>query len=110
MSDHRRAPRKALIVEFHAKDADGAGELLFETIDLSTGGAFLRSELLLEQDEAFSVEFRVPGVNRLMKAQAKVAWVRRFPEPGQEPGMGVQFLDMSEADQRILGAYLDVLP
>ena len=110
MDKQRRAPRKSLTVEFHAKDADGAGELLFETLDLSIGGAFLRSELLLEQDEAFSVEFRVPGVNRLMRAQAKVAWVRRFPDPGQEPGMGVQFLDMSEADQRVLSAYLNVLP
>jgi uncharacterized protein (TIGR02266 family) len=110
MNEHRRASRKSLTVEFHAQDAEGAGELLFEGIDLSVGGAFIRSELLLEQDETLSVEFRVPGVNRLMRAEARVAWVRRFPEPGQEPGMGVQFLNMSEADRRVLEAYLAVLP
>jgi uncharacterized protein (TIGR02266 family) len=110
MNEHRRGLRKTLRVDFSAQDAQGAGELLFETLDLSVGGAFLHSELLLEQDETFSVEFRVPGVNRLMRAQARVAWVRRFPEPGQEPGMGVQFLDMSEGDQRVLEAYLKVLP
>jgi hypothetical protein len=65
---------------------------------------------LLEQDEALALEFRVPGVPRVMKAQARVAWVRRFPEPNEVPGMGVSFLDLSEADRRVLATYLQLLP
>ena len=106
----RRSPRKSLTVEFRGKDAQGSGELLFEGIDLSVGGAFLKSPLLLEEDETFSLEFRVPGVARLLRAQARVAWVRRFPDAGEAPGMGVAFLGMSEADRKVLDAYLRVLP
>lgn len=109
-ADQRRSPRRALTVEFRGRDALGSGELSFEGADLSTGGAFLKSALLLEQDEALALEFRVPGVPRLMRAQAKVAWVRRFPDPGQPPGMGVAFLDMTEADRRVLARYLHLLP
>lgn len=108
--EQRRSPRKALAVEFRGRDALGAGELLFEGADLSVGGAFLKSALLLEQDEALSLEFRVPGVARILRAQARVAWVRRFPEANEPPGMGVSFLDLSEADQRVLAIYLKLIP
>ena len=106
----RRSPRKRLTVEYRGKDAAGSGELSFEGSDLSVGGSFLKSALLLEEDETLSLEFRVPGVARLLKAQARVAWGRRFPEAGESPGMGVAFLGMSEADRRVLEAYLALVP
>ncbi|MBX5483576.1 MAG: PilZ domain-containing protein [Myxococcaceae bacterium] len=107
--EQRRHPRKSLQVDFRAKNASGAGQLLFEGVDLSAGGSFLRSELLLEDGEALVVEFRVPGVPRLMKAQARVAWVRRFPRDGEPAGMGIEFLSMSEEDRSILESYLETV-
>ena len=41
-----------------------------------------------------------------MRAQARVAWVRRFPKEGESGGMGVEFLAMGEEDRSVLGAYL----
>lgn len=105
--NQRRFARWSLQVEFKGKDAEGAGELVFEASDLSAGGTFLRSELLFEQGESFSLEFRVPGVPRLMRAQARVAWVRRFPSEEEPPGMGVEFLAMSEEDRAVLKRYLE---
>lgn len=87
-----------MAVQFSARDATGAGTLLFSSADLSEGGAFLRSDLLLEQGEALSLEFEVPG-EAAVQAGARVAWVRRFPEEGQPAGMGVQFLEMSDEDR-----------
>ena len=104
--DQRRFPRKSLQVEFRGRNTSGAGQLLFEGIDLSAGGSFLRSDILLEQGEALVLEFRVPGVPRLMKTQAKVAWVRCFPKDDEQPGMGVEFLAMSDEDRAVLGEYL----
>ncbi|MHB8877403.1 MAG: PilZ domain-containing protein, partial [Myxococcaceae bacterium] len=101
-SEHRRFQRKALQVDFRGKDAEGAGQLLFEGQDLSAGGAFIRSDLLLEQGDRLSLEFRVPGVPRLMRAQARVAWVRRFPDGSEPPGMGLEFLTMTEEDRAVL--------
>jgi uncharacterized protein (TIGR02266 family) len=103
----RRHPRKSLQVEFRGKDAQGAGVLLFEGADLSAGGTFLKCEVLLEEGEALRVEFRVPGVPRLMRAQARVAWVRRFPKENESPGMGVEFLAMSDEDRAVLSGYLE---
>src|SRR4051812_41670071 len=104
--DQRRFVRKNLRVEFRAKDTEGTGELLFEALDLSTGGTFLASELLLEQGEGLSVEFRIPSSPKPVRAQARVAWVRRFPRQGEQAGMGIEFLAMSDQDREILSQYL----
>jgi uncharacterized protein (TIGR02266 family) len=104
--DQRRFARKALQVAFRGKDSKAAGELIFEAADLSTGGSFLKADLLLEQGERLSLEFRVPGVPRLLRAQARVAWVRRFPRDNETAGMGVEFLTMSDEDREVLTQYL----
>lgn len=104
--EQRKFPRQTLPVDFRARNASGAGQLLFEGVDLSAGGSFLRSELLLEQGETLVVEFRVPGVPRLMKAQARVAWVRRFPKEEEPAGMGIEFLAMGDEDRELLNQYL----
>ena len=106
-TEQRRSQRARLAVDFRGKDQSGAGQLLFEGADLSVGGTFLQSDVLLEQGETLQLEFRVPGMPRLMRAQARIAWVRRFPKDGEPAGMGVQFLAMTEEDSRALGAYLE---
>lgn len=105
--EQRRFARRSLNAEIRATDSDGVGELLFESADLSTGGTFLRSELLLEEGEALSLQFHVPGEPRPLNAQARVAWVRRFPKDGEEPGMGVEFLSMGDEDRAVLAQFLE---
>ncbi|HVE83954.1 MAG TPA: PilZ domain-containing protein [Myxococcales bacterium] len=102
----RRFVRRSLQVEFRGTDAEGAGVLLFETADLSAGGTFLKSDLLLEEGETLSFEFRVPGSDRPLVAQARIAWVRRFPSEGQPAGMGVEFMAMSDEDRGALARFL----
>src|SRR5688572_8219456 len=107
MSDEqRRYMRTPLQVAFRGRDLLGAGQLLFEGRDLSPGGAFLHSEVLLEDGEELGLEFRVPGVPRILRARGRVVWVRRFPLPGEAPGMGVAFSQMSDEDRAVLGDYL----
>ncbi|MBI3182455.1 MAG: PilZ domain-containing protein [Myxococcales bacterium] len=108
--EQRRFPRIVLPVDFHGRDAEGTGQLFFEGADVSAGGCFLKSELLLESGEQLSLEFRVPGVPRLLRAEAKVAWVRRFPDADQPPGMGVEFLAMTDEDRAVLSRYLEPEP
>jgi len=103
-AQNRRFERRALQVDF--KGFDAQGELHFTSADLSEGGSFIRADLLLEQGEQLSLEFRVPGVSRPVRAQGRVAWVRRFPEPALPGGMGFEFLTMSEEDRAVLAEYL----
>ncbi len=90
---------------FSARDASGAGTLTFTSEDVSTGGAFLRSDLLLEQGEALALQFDVPGAGAVY-AQARVAWVRRFPEAGQTAGMGVEFVVMRDEERQAIARWL----
>jgi Tfp pilus assembly protein PilZ len=83
----------------------GAGTLVFTSDDVSLGGAFLRSELLLEQGDALALTIDVPGTGEL-RAQARVVWVRRFPEGGQPSGMGVEFLALAEPTRSALATWL----
>ncbi len=108
--DQRRFERKAVSVDFQARDAHGAGQLVFQSADLSAGGTFLKSDLLLELGEALSLEFTLPatpgGAPRSVRTQARVAWVRRFPQGGEAAGMGVEFVSMDEDDRQALTAYV----
>lgn len=108
--NQRRFVRRSLQVEFRGRDDLGAGQLSFAGADLSEGGTFLAAALLLEPGEPLTLEFRVPGLPRLMRAQARVAWVRRFPSKGESGGMGVEFLAMSDDDRAVLSRYLAAQP
>jgi uncharacterized protein (TIGR02266 family) len=101
-AEQRRHARKAVNVEFRGKDAGGEGELSLVGADLSQGGTFLRSDVLLEPGETLSLEFHLPGASTSLKAQVRVAWVRRFPDAEAPAGMGIEFLAMPEADRRLL--------
>lgn len=105
VSDQRREVRAAVEARFSARDSSGAGTLTFTSADVSSGGAFLKSDLLLEQGEALSLSFEVPGVGPVV-AQARVAWVRRFPESGQVAGMGVQFLSLKDTERAAILRWL----
>jgi uncharacterized protein (TIGR02266 family) len=105
--EQRRHTRTSLEVDFRGRESQGAGQLLFQGTDLSPGGTFLKSDVLLDEGETLGVEFRVPGVQRLMRAQAKVAWVRRFPKDQELAGMGVEFVAMSDDDRSALTSYLE---
>lgn len=104
---HRRHTRKALEVDFRAQDTSGAGELLFTGADLSEGGTFLRSDLLLEQGDSLTLRFTIPGALEAVQTQARVAWVRRFPGANETSGMGIEFVGMSETDRKTLLEYLE---
>ena len=105
-SELRRHTRRTLRVEFWGTDSEGAGELSFEGADLSAGGAFLKSDLLLEAGERLSLEFQITGATEPVKVQARVAWARRFPDAEEPAGMGIEFLSIGEAELTALRAHL----
>lgn len=105
-ADHRRHARKQMTVEFKGTESSGVGELYFEGADLSPGGTFLKADFLLEQGERLWLQFRVPGVPKVMHAEGRVRWVRRFPSSDEPGGMGVEFETLTEADRQVLSKYL----
>lgn len=105
MSELRRHVRKAVRVEFTCREESAAGELVFDSADVSAGGAFLVSDVLLELGDTLKLSFALPDGTKLACA-ARVAWVRRFPARGEDPGQGVEFTGLTEFDQRALETFL----
>lgn len=104
-ADQRKESRIAVEARFSARDVSGAGILTFVSEDLSLSGAFLKSELLLEQGETLAIQFEVPGAGPI-HTPARVVWVRRFPQGDQTAGMGVEFLALEEQARRTLTQWL----
>jgi hypothetical protein len=102
----RRHIRKPISVEFKGTESSGVGELFFEAADLSLGGTFLKANVLLEEGERLWLQFQVPGVPKVMYAEGRVRWVRRFPQADECGGMGVEFETITETDRAVLDRYL----
>ena len=93
-------------MEFRTGGTDGLGSLDLSGADLSAGGAFLVSDLLLEPGESLALEFQIPGRPSPTRAHARVAWVRRFPAPEQPAGMGIEFVRLGKDERVALDAWV----
>jgi hypothetical protein len=82
-----------------------SGHILFDTRDLSTGGAFLKSASLLEIGEEIGLEFRIGG-GKAVRARCKVVRVERKPPTG----MGISFTKLDPSDQAALKAFVASKP
>jgi uncharacterized protein (TIGR02266 family) len=110
MSDaqsRRRFGRRALAVEFTIRDGTDreSGELTFDAADISEGGAFLRSELLLDTGTPLTVRFRLPGAAADYVVHAKVAWVSKGIDKAL-PGMGLAFVEVPPATRAAIAAFI----
>lgn len=105
-TDKRRFRRKTVRTDFYGSAQAATGELQFECADLSAGGTFLVSDLLLEPREELTLDFTVPGTPHPVRTRSRVAWVRRFPKENELPGMGIEFVEMSSRDRDALYSYL----
>lgn len=103
VQDTRRHSRKRLAVEIRTTDRVGVGELQFDSLDLSSNGAFLRSDVLYDEGEGLELVLKLPG--RSILAPARICWVRRLDAEG-DAGMGVEFIQLSAEDRRELEAVL----
>ena len=106
MSNRRIATRHDLKVE-----VSGQSEHQFFTgfsENISTGGLFIATYQTLPLGTQFMLAFSVPGVDRQFECNCEVRWVREADAetPHAVPGVGVNFLELSESDEKILDAIL----
>lgn len=97
--DSRSHRRLTLRVSVRASDPGGrvASAIVFEAAELSGGGAFLPSLLLLEVGERLNLAFTLPD-GRPVQTQARV--VRASRGSADEPsGIGVEFVDIAPDDR-----------
>ena len=108
--DTRRYGRHPLEAEIEVGDGHLGGELVFDSHNVSQGGLFLKSDLLLEVGDTVWISFSLPNTSVAIRTRGKVVWVNRNPDendPTDRPGMGIQFLDLTDIEETALTTYLE---
>ncbi len=74
------------------------------TANASNGGLFVNTGKPLAKGKQFILKLELPGAPGPLKIKCEVRWVREQErsEPGQPPGMGIEFLEMSKGDSQLL--------
>lgn len=92
---------------YFGKDAD---QLLSDyALNLSSGGVFLETTILMEEDAPLIAEFVLPHSNVSISCNARVAWVNhpdQIKNQSLPVGMGIQFLDLSEESRNAIRNYI----
>ena len=80
-------------------------------INMSTGGVFVETSMVLPEGTELTVKFKLPHTDTLIIAKAKVAWINsplELKESTFPPGMGLQFLDLSIKDMHAIQTYVGI--
>jgi len=80
------------------------------SVDLSTGGLFLKTNFQFKVGADLSLIFSLPGLDKAISCKARVAWTNPEYDPRKPelpPGVGVQFVDMSLEDMKSIRRFLE---
>ncbi len=72
---------------------------------MSSGGLFLKTDILFHVDEKLLLSFTLPGESKIVTCRSKVAWVNLKDEPMKPelpPGIGIQFVDFPEEHSELI--------
>jgi Tfp pilus assembly protein PilZ len=103
--DSRNSRRATLRLPVRVSDPTKrvAGGIGFESAEISGGGAFLPTELLLEVGELLCLEFSLPD-GRNISAHARVVHASRgIDEPA---GFGVEFVEIASDDRAAIEQHM----
>ena len=101
--NQRKFDRKPaeLPVTVRAAGSKVEGGIHLDSLDVSEGGAFLRSQLLFEIGDVLQLEIPLPD-GQVVKATGKVVRVSR-PRDGEGiAGMGIEFTRLAMNDRRAI--------
>lgn len=71
------------------------------TVNLSIGGLFLETPIVLPLETLLTLEFHLPETPEPVLCKGRIAWVNTAcsrVKPGYPPGLGLQFLDLPPHD------------
>jgi len=104
VQEKRKAPRAQIRarVDFEVRSKD---TFLFEyTTDMSRDGIFLSTRNPLPVGARIQMKFQAPQGGRVIEVEGKVVWINPYRPGGENinPGMGIQFLNLSEEDKEAI--------
>jgi len=97
--DRRSAERHPLRTRMDYRDATGGNFLYEYTQNISAGGIFIETREPLEVGTVVEMRFQPPGADEPIEVTGKVMWINPYRENSDDnpnPGMGIQFEDITE--------------
>jgi len=74
--------------------------------NLSEGGIFVATHAVQPVGTRLEVVFTLPGLNRPIRVQGDVRWVRPYSETSDSPaGMGLRFVSLAAPDAEAIRAF-----
>lgn len=102
---------KATIQIQYGKNAD---KILHDfSIDISSGGIFIKTDNPLDVDEMLQISFDLPNSVREVNCSAQVVWVNSHVNPKKSAlpaGVGIRFIDLSLDDLHVIRNFIKNLP
>ncbi len=85
-----------------------AGRIFFDAQDISVGGLYLTSDFILEEGDLVKVAFQLPTDKEPFVLSGLVQWTNlgQDPENPKKAGMGLKFVDASDADRKRLQTFV----
>ena len=80
------------------------------TVDLTTGGLYLKTNYPFNVNDTLSLLFALPESDKAIKCHAKVSWLNNNKTRKKlelPPGVGVQFLDVHPEDLKLIQKHLN---
>jgi len=96
----RRYPRREFSRDVFVMDDDGFGFFL-EAENVSRGGVFLRSSILLEEGQPYHVRLELED-GRAINAVAQICRTHASPHTRHSSGMALRFVEMDELSREVL--------
>jgi Tfp pilus assembly protein PilZ len=108
--EQRKFERKPaeLAVTVRAAGNTVEGGIRLDSLNVSEGGAFLRSDLLFEVGDVLHLEIPLPE-GPIVKATGKVVRVSRTRGKDGTAGMGIEFTRLAMSDRRAITVSLTQL-
>jgi uncharacterized protein (TIGR02266 family) len=80
------------------------------SVDLSSGGLYVKTDFPLEVNENLTLRFTLPDQKGMVSCKARVAWVNQKEKPRKPElpaGMGIQFVELSLEDMKSIRRFLE---
>ena len=83
------------------------------TVDISSGGLYIRTNIPLNVGDSLTLKFSLPGGHddQVVLCRGSVAWVndeKNLSKKDMPPGMGVEFKELSKEDFASISSFVDI--
>jgi len=104
MNDLREKARISTKLKLQLRDS-GHGMDAY-VMNMSTGGAFIKTNQLLPVDAEFAFSLQLPGDPEIMYIDGRVVWTK-FVCNSSPAGMGIQFINILPDHQKKISAFVE---